>query len=338
MELIPFVVLFPEQAVIETRTVTTRGHAQVPDDSYALVEAYCPDPTCNCRRVMINILPESNPQHGFLASIGFGFDRDNEMAGPFLDPLNPQSRYAEALLSIVEQVLDDPAYVARLESHYHQVKEAMRSSRSSARARRPRGVVETGPHLKPAAAPDVPVYQLKVTLKGSKPPIWRRIQVSGDTSLRELHGVLQAIMGWDGDHLYEFVVGRLHFSSAEGDWGVDVYDDQKTTLAGIAPVARMKFKYEYDFGDGWMHEILVEKILSPEPGAQYPVCVTGKRAGPPDDCGGIWGYAMRLEAAADPECPDHQEQLDWLGEGFDPEAFDLEAINRKLKRITKRGR
>ncbi len=338
MELMPFALLFPEQAAIETRTVTTRGHAQLPDDSYALVEAYCPDAKCDCRRVMINILPKSNPQHGFLASIGFGFDRDREMAGPFLDPLNTQSWYAEALLSIVERVLEDPAYVARLESHYHQVKEAMRSGRSSARVRRPRGVVETGPELKPAVAAATRIYQLKVTLKGSKPPIWRRVLVTGDTSLRGLHGILQTVMGWDGDHLYEFVVGRMHYSSARGDWGADVYDDRGITLAGIAPVARIRFKYEYDFGDGWMHEILVERILSPEPGAQYPVCLTGKRAGPPDDCGGIWGYARRLEAAADPAHPDHREQLEWLGESFDPEAIDLEAINRKLKRVTKRGR
>jgi hypothetical protein len=121
MYLVPFVQFFPEKAVAETRTITTRGHPRLPDDEYALVEAYCPDPTCDCRRVMLNVLGR---RQGHLASISFGFDRDQEMAGPFLDPLNPQSRYSDVLLDLVTQVLADPAYVARLESHYRQVKRA----------------------------------------------------------------------------------------------------------------------------------------------------------------------------------------------------------------------
>lgn len=126
MDLIPFVELFPEQAMAETRTITMRGHALLPDDEYALVESYCPDPGCDCRRVMLNVLPRYHTTRHFLAAISFGFDRDGEMAGPFLDPLNPQSRYARALLEIVQRMLEtDAAYVARLESHYRQVKEAV---------------------------------------------------------------------------------------------------------------------------------------------------------------------------------------------------------------------
>jgi hypothetical protein len=126
MDLIPFVELFPEKAMAETRTITTRGHAVLPDEEYALVESYCPDPTCDCRRVMLNVLARHHTTRHFLASISFGFDRDGEMAGPFLDPLNPQSRYAEALLKIVQRMLEtDAAYVARLESHYRQVKQAV---------------------------------------------------------------------------------------------------------------------------------------------------------------------------------------------------------------------
>lgn len=125
MYLVPFVALFPEQAIAETRVITTRGHPMLPDDSYALGEAYCTDPTCNCRRVMLNVLPKRQIEQGYLAAISFGFDRDGEMAGPFLDPLNRQSRYANVLLGLVKQVLADPAYVARLESHYRQVKQAV---------------------------------------------------------------------------------------------------------------------------------------------------------------------------------------------------------------------
>ena len=119
MHLIPFVALFRVQAIAETRTITTRGDAALPDDAYALAEAYCGDPHCDCRRVMLNILGQ---RQGHVATISFGFERDGEMAGPFLDPLNPQRAFAGVLLRLVTQVLADPAYVARLEAHYSQVK------------------------------------------------------------------------------------------------------------------------------------------------------------------------------------------------------------------------
>lgn len=130
--LISFALLFREQGEAETRTITTQGHAMLPDDEYALVEFYCPDPACDCRRVMLNVLPRRQAQRGYLAYISFGFDPDNEMAellgldNPCLDPMNPQSAYSPFFLNLVTQMLeDDPAYVARLESHYHQVKQAM---------------------------------------------------------------------------------------------------------------------------------------------------------------------------------------------------------------------
>lgn len=119
MFLIPFVTLFPEQAKTETRTLMVRNHPDLPDDNYGLIELYCSDPKCNCRRVMLNIHGE---RQGHLATISYAFDRDDEMAGPFLDPLNPQSQFATMLLSLVTQVLENPAYVARLEAHYYQVK------------------------------------------------------------------------------------------------------------------------------------------------------------------------------------------------------------------------
>ena len=125
VELTLFFHFFPEQAEAETRTVTLRGHPVLPDDEYALIEAFCPDPQCDCRRVMINVAGRRQMERGFLASIGFGFDRAGQFAGPFLDPLNPQSQYADALLDLVTQVLADPVYVARLEAHYRQVKQAV---------------------------------------------------------------------------------------------------------------------------------------------------------------------------------------------------------------------
>ena len=121
--LFPFVHLFPQQGTAETRVLTVQGSAALPDDEYGLLESYCVEAGCHCRRVMINVA--SRGQQKILASIGYGFDRDGEDAGPFLDPLNPQSRYSHVLLDLVEQVLADPTYVARLEAHYYQVKGAV---------------------------------------------------------------------------------------------------------------------------------------------------------------------------------------------------------------------
>ncbi len=123
MYLTPFASVFREQGQKETRVITTRGHPELPDDEYALIEAYCTDPKCNCRRVMLNVAGRRQGQR-YLASVSFRFDRDAEMAGPFLDPLNPRGQYANALFPLVAHVLADPAYVARLESHYHQFKRA----------------------------------------------------------------------------------------------------------------------------------------------------------------------------------------------------------------------
>ncbi len=133
MYLIPFYVVDPELAVRETRVI----HLLVEQDglavgSYGLLEFYCSDPTCDCRRVMLNVAEEQNPDH-FLASISYGFDRDEEMAGPLLDPLNPQSEHAEVLLRLVKKtVLSDPRYLARLERHYRLVKQAASDSQHPA--------------------------------------------------------------------------------------------------------------------------------------------------------------------------------------------------------------
>ncbi|NWJ97875.1 MAG: hypothetical protein HXX20_19140 [Chloroflexi bacterium] len=131
-----FTSLFPEQGLKETRSITTSGYPGLLDDCYGLFEAYCTDPKCNCRRVMLNVVSLYHPERyntQYLASISYGFDRKEEMAGPFLDELNPQSPLAKALLSMVEElVLSDPAYIARLEAHYKQVKQSSRPLRSGA--------------------------------------------------------------------------------------------------------------------------------------------------------------------------------------------------------------
>jgi len=183
------------------------------------------------------------------------------------------------------------------------------------------------------AAREVPVYQIKVTLGGSKPPIWRRVLVRSDTSLGQLHGILQAVMGWADYHLHQFIVGQTYYGVPHEDYGSEMRDESRVRLKQIVPSEKFKFRYEYDFGDSWLHHLLVEKILPPEAGQYYPVCIKGKRACPPEDVGGIWGYDSFLEAVRNPDHPEHEDMLEWIGGEFDPEAFDLDEVNEALRAL-----
>jgi hypothetical protein len=177
------------------------------------------------------------------------------------------------------------------------------------------------------------IYQIKATLEGSDPPIWRRMQVPGDISLRKLHKILQVVMGWETAHLHEFIIGREHFGEPDPEYGFEMQDDRKTRLYQAAPQLRDRIVYVYDFGDGWRHELTVEKIDLPKPGAVYPILLEGERACPPEDCGGIGGYADFLKAIRDSDHPEHERLLTWIGGSFDPEAFDADEINLRLRRI-----
>src|SRR5438093_244998 len=129
------------------------------------------------------------------------------------------------------------------------------------------------------------LYQIKVTLKRSKPPIWRRIQVSGDLRLDQLHRVLQTVMGWGNCHLHQFTAGGRNEGEPHPDYGLDMEDERKVTLGRVATREGAKLTYEYDFGDSWEHELLIEKILPPAADARSPICLAGKRNCPPEDCG-----------------------------------------------------
>ena len=177
------------------------------------------------------------------------------------------------------------------------------------------------------------VFQLKVTLRGSRPPIWRRLLVPEDYTLGHLHAVLQESFGWDGSHLHHFVIGKRLFGEPDPDgYGEPVADEYRTILRDVVR-PKSKLLYEYDFGDSWRHEIVVEKVLPAAKGKGYPTCTDGKRAGPPEDSGGVWGYEEKLSILADPEHEEHEELLDWMPEGFSPAAFDREALNRSLAEL-----
>jgi hypothetical protein len=180
---------------------------------------------------------------------------------------------------------------------------------------------------------------LKITLCGLRPPVWRRVRISGDSSLLMLHRVIQAAMGWQDCHLHEFEIGDRRYGEPDDDpWPGDaqIYNEKNMKLGALVERGVRRFRYVYDFGDGWEHEIVVEKVEPLDPELPYPALITGKRACPPEDCGGMPGYCRLLEVLADPAHEEHAELREWAGDDFDPEHVDLDAIRRELARLVRR--
>jgi hypothetical protein len=180
---------------------------------------------------------------------------------------------------------------------------------------------------------DIQIYQMKITLDEIKPPIWRRVQVKSNITLYRFHFIIQEVMGWDDYHLHQFIIDGMTYSVSDPADMFEVIDEETVTLSQVVFEENTKFIYEYDFGDSWSHIILVEKILPFEADKHYPVCLKGKRACPPEDCGGPYGYDELLEILKNPKHPEHEEMVDWLDYDFDPEYFDLDEINERLARI-----
>jgi hypothetical protein len=168
-------------------------------------------------------------------------------------------------------------------------------------------------------------------LAAIKPPVWRRVEVE-DCTLSKLHEIIQIVMGWGTYHLWAFAIGGEQY-------GEDSVGELEMTSARKAKVSQFiqsgvnKFRYTYDFGDHWEHVIQVEKVLETDPHVKYPRCVRGCRACPPEDCGGPWGYSSFLKAIQNPGHESHKGLLEWVGGSFDPEEFDLEAINKRLAAV-----
>ena len=179
------------------------------------------------------------------------------------------------------------------------------------------------------------IYQLKVTLKGMRPPIWRRILVASTTKWDDIHLILQIVMGWTNSHLHEFIQGRDRYGEPDEDFPSDAQDETRYRLDQILKQEKEKLIYLYDFGDGWEHEVVLEKILPFETSATLPICLKGRRACPPEDIGGIGGYMMFLDAISDPAHAEHEVMLEWIAEDvegpFDQETFDLAEVNQLLQ-------
>lgn len=190
--------------------------------------------------------------------------------------------------------------------------------------------------LPPKPDGPAPVYQLRVGLIGAKPPIWRRLEVPADVTLDRLHAIIQIAFDWDASHLHVFETPYGDYGLTDPELGHRPAGE--VSLAQVLPAQRAKITYLYDFGDAWRHEILVEKTLVPDSSVTYPRCTGGRRAAPPEDCGGIWSYTALLEVLADPTHPDHADSLESLAldsaAEFDSSAFDPEAVTKELTTLT----
>mgnify|MGYP002279009582 CR=1 FL=1 len=178
----------------------------------------------------------------------------------------------------------------------------------------------------------IKVYDLHVELEHIEPVIWRRLLVPARITLPKLHDLLQVAMGWTDSHLHCFHIGERTFGMAGADLEeLGMLDERRRTLESVLGDSLREFVYEYDFGDGWRHWIEVERVARPNPDWFYPLCIAGERAAPPDDVGGPPGYEQFLAAIKDSAHEDHDSMLTWVGGAFDPEGFDLNAINRALR-------
>ncbi len=178
-------------------------------------------------------------------------------------------------------------------------------------------------------------YQLRVSLRYLKPEIWRRLLVPDVATLAQLHRMLQIVMGWTDSHMHEFRVGKTSYGTPDPEWSDmnPTLNEKRYTLAAVAGDRLKKFDYLYDFGDGWEHEVRIEKRLTGAEMPSHPQCTAGANACPPDDVGGVPGYCDFVATVLDLKHPDHEEMLEWCGGQFDPYHFDIDGINAQLKRI-----
>lgn len=160
--------------------------------------------------------------------------------------------------------------------------------------------------------------------------------MTGDCTFAYLHRIIRDVMGWDDSHPHDFVFQKQRIGQVPEDdsWFGPDFDEEDLCLGDLLVRAKQKPRYTYDFGDNWRHDIVVESITPLESGTaeDFPCCTAGKRACPPDDCGGMWGYYNMLEILEHPEHEDHSMWRGYVGEGFDPGSFDIEAANARLRR------
>ncbi|MES2890458.1 MAG: plasmid pRiA4b ORF-3 family protein [Bacteroidota bacterium] len=183
------------------------------------------------------------------------------------------------------------------------------------------------------------VIQLNISIQHSEPLIFRTVLVKKETTFFELHHIIQIVMGWQNYHLFEFNlegyrVGLIEESEKRNGYGSDqVLDASQLKITDILSCEKETFLYNYDFGDCWMHEISIEKVLKKEAKVVYPMCIDGNYNCPPEDCGGILGFYHILNIIQDKTHPEYKETRQWVGKKYDPATFDKNKVNRKLRQL-----
>jgi hypothetical protein len=176
------------------------------------------------------------------------------------------------------------------------------------------------------------VFQLRITLVDVEPTVWRRLLVPAAVRLAKLHDMFQAAMGWTNSHLHSFTIGDDRYGMQFDEYPEGEIDEKQVTVLRAVGEHR-RFLYEYDFGDSWDHEVIVEDFVRTPLGLKHAVCVDGQNACPPEDCGGAGGYADLLEVLANPADEEHDHLVDWVGGTFDSTLFDLAAVNVALQHV-----
>ena len=181
------------------------------------------------------------------------------------------------------------------------------------------------------------IYQIQISLNGSKPKIWRRLLIPADLLLSDFHKLIQTTMGWTNSHLHQFIkLGIFYSQRYENDdyWEeMDNVDYSDIKVFDLLQKEKESITYEYDFGDSWEHTILLEKILPNDEKSKLPICLAGKMNCPPEDCGGIWGYAAMLDILTQPDHEEYEHCYEWFDDDFDPKHFDKDEINQMLNDI-----
>ena len=193
-------------------------------------------------------------------------------------------------------------------------------------------LAEIEAHGLPTQSPAAPAaYQFRVSLVGITPPIWRRLVISNQVTLHKLHMAIQIVGGWWNYHLHVFEIAGTEYGYPDPDGELHHLSSARYKLAALPLTSGASFRYVYDFGDHWEHKVVLEEVIPPDQAPPHPVCVAGERAFPHEDCGGVYGYREMVKILRRPRHPEHQQMREWVGPNYDPEAFDLDFVNRQLR-------
>ncbi|MEW6050108.1 MAG: plasmid pRiA4b ORF-3 family protein [Candidatus Zixiibacteriota bacterium] len=184
-------------------------------------------------------------------------------------------------------------------------------------------------------SPAAMIYRLKIKLNEIEPSIWRRFEVPANITLIQLHHIIQSVMGWTNSHLHQFIIDGSYYTYPDTDMNPKDIDERTVRLNKVVRETGLTFQYDYDFGDGWEHQIEVEAIEPARPKIKYPRCLEGSRCCPPEDCGGPGGYEDFLKALADPGHEQHEELKEWIGGFWNPERFDLRDTNIWIREVSR---